>query len=165
MAKLLVKLQRYFRRRPVRFFTLLALYLAAGSLVFLHSGFAGEPTVTGNQRGPGAGEGPGLPYLGMMQLSRGFKAAVTMPEGGRRHGRWFKSTSKEPTQRGKAGDYGSTRSRALRGRSGREKEEDRARYIGCYVDSTRRRTLRGVSFFDYKKMTVFRCQDNCAERW
>ncbi|XP_009477647.1 sialate:O-sulfotransferase 2 [Pelecanus crispus] len=164
MAKFLVKLQRYFRRKPVRFFTLLALYLAAGSLVFLHSGFAGEPTVTGSQRGPGAGEGPGLPYLGVMQLSRGFKAAATMPEGGRRHGPWFKSTSKELAERSKAGDYGSTRSRALRGRSGREKEEDRARYIGCYVDNTRRRTLRGVSFFDYKKMTVFRCQDNCAER-
>ncbi|XP_059683464.1 sialate:O-sulfotransferase 2 [Gavia stellata] len=164
MAKLLVKLQRYFRRKPVRFFTLLALYLAAGSLVFLHSGFAGEPTVTGSQRGPGAGEGPGLPYLGVMQLSRGFKAAATMPEGGRRHGPWFKSTSKEPVERGKAADYSSSRSRVLRGRSGREKEEDRARYIGCYVDNTRRRTLRGVSFFDYKKMTVFRCQDNCAER-
>ncbi|KAM6317957.1 sialate:O-sulfotransferase 2 [Podargus strigoides] len=163
MAKLLVKLQRYFRRKPVRFFTLLALYLAAGSLVFLHSGFAGEPTVPGSQRSAGAGEGPGLPYLGVMQLSRGFKAAaVTMPEGGRRHGPWFKSTSKEAAERNK-GDYGSTRSRALRGRS-REKEEDRARYIGCYVDNTRRRTLRGVSFFDYKKMTVFRCQDNCAER-
>ncbi|KFW62595.1 WSC domain-containing protein 2, partial [Pygoscelis adeliae] len=164
MAKLLVKLQRYFRRKPVRFFTLLALYLAAGSLVFLHSGFAGEPTVSGSQHGPGAGEGPGLPYLGVMQLSRGFKAAATMPEGGRRHGPWFKSTSKEPAERGKAGDYGSTQSRVLRGRSGREKEEDRARYVGCYVDNTRRRTLRGVSFFDYKKMTVFRCQDNCAER-
>ncbi|XP_064322062.1 sialate:O-sulfotransferase 2 isoform X1 [Phalacrocorax carbo] len=165
MAKLLVKLQRYFRRKPVHFFTLLAFYLAAGSLVFLHSGFAGEPTVAGSQRSPGASERLGLPYLGVMQLSRGFKAAaVTMPEGGRRHGPWFKITSKEPVERGKAGDYGSTRSRALRGRSGREKEEDRARYIGCYVDNTRRRTLRGVSFFDYKKMTVFRCQDNCAER-
>ncbi|NXF32342.1 WSCD2 protein, partial [Nyctibius bracteatus] len=162
MAKLLVKLQRYFRRKPVRFFTLLALYLAAGSLVFLHSGFAGEPTVPGNQRR--ASEGPGLPYLGVMQLSRGFKAAATMPAGGRRHGPWFKSTSKEPAERGKGGEHGGTRSWVLRGRSGREKEEDRARYIGCYVDSTRRRTLRGVSFFDYKKMTVFRCQDNCAER-
>lgn len=39
-----------------------------------------------------------------------------------------------------------------------------ARYIGCYEDNTRQRTLRGMSFFDYKKMTVFRCQDNCAER-
>ncbi|NXG44316.1 WSCD2 protein, partial [Psilopogon haemacephalus] len=164
MAKLLLKLQRYFRRRPVRFFTLLALYLAAGSLVFLHSGFSGEPTVTGSQRGPGAAEGPGLPYLGVMQLSRGFKASVTVPGATRRHGPWFKSASKEPAERSKAGDYGGTRGRAGRGRGGREKEEDRARYIGCYVDNTRQRTLRGVSFFDYKKMTVFRCQDNCAER-
>ncbi|NXA16296.1 WSCD2 protein, partial [Sapayoa aenigma] len=164
MAKLLVKLQRYFRRKPVRFFTLLALYLAAGSLVFLHSGFSGEPTVPGSPRSPAGGEGPGLPYLGVMQLSRGFKAAATVPDGGRRHGPWFKSTSKEPAERGKPRESSGTRSRALRGRSGREKEEDRARYIGCYVDNTRHRTLRGMSFFDYKKMTVFRCQDNCAER-
>lgn len=127
MAKLLVKLQRYFRRKPVRFFTLLALYLAAGSLVFLHSGFTGESTVTGSHRGPRASEGPGLPYLGVMQLSRGFKVSATMPEVGRRRGAWFKSTSKEPAERGKAGDYGSTRSRALRSRSGREKEEDRGK--------------------------------------
>ncbi|NWS13338.1 WSCD2 protein, partial [Pachyramphus minor] len=164
MAKLLVKLQRYFRRKPVRFFTLLALYLAAGSLVFLHSGFSREPTVPGSPRSPTGGEGPGLPYLGVMQLSRGFKAAATISGRARRHGLWFKSTSKEPAERGKARDNSGSRSRALRGRSGREKEEDRARYIGCYVDNTRRRTLRGMSFFDYKKMTVFRCQDNCAER-
>ncbi|KFR15798.1 WSC domain-containing protein 2, partial [Opisthocomus hoazin] len=63
MAKLLVKLQRYFRRKPLRFLTLLALYLAAGSLVFLHSGFAREPAVTGSQRGPGAGEEQGSPHL------------------------------------------------------------------------------------------------------
>uniref|UniRef100_A0A8C0ULA4 WSC domain containing 2 n=1 Tax=Cyanistes caeruleus TaxID=156563 RepID=A0A8C0ULA4_CYACU len=164
MAKLLLKLQRYFRRKPVRFFTLLALYLAAGSLVFLHSGFSGEPRVPGSPRSPAANEGPGLPYLGVMQLSRGFKAAATVPGGTRRHGPWFKSTSKEPSERGKSRDNGGPRSRALRGRSGREKEEDRARYIGCYEDNTRQRTLRGMSFFDYKKMTVFRCQDNCAER-
>ncbi|KAM7034552.1 sialate:O-sulfotransferase 2 isoform 1-T2 [Acridotheres tristis] len=164
MAKLLLKLQRYFRRKPVRFFTLLALYLAAGSLVFLHSGFSGEPTVAGSPRRPAAAEGPGLPYLGVMQLSRGFKVAATIPAGGRRHGPWFRNTSKEPSDRGKSRDNSGPRSRALRGRSGREKEEDRARYIGCYEDNTRQRTLRGMSFFDYKKMTVFRCQDNCAER-
>ena len=39
-----------------------------------------------------------------------------------------------------------------------------AKYVGCYVDDIQKRALRGVSFFDYKKMTVFRCQDNCAER-
>ncbi|NWY73828.1 WSCD2 protein, partial [Erithacus rubecula] len=164
MAKLLLKLQRYFRRKPVRFFTLLALYLAAGSLVFLHSGFSGEPRVAGSPRSPAAAEGPGLQYLGVMQLSRGFKAAATIPAGGRRHGPWFRNTSREPSDRGKPRDNSGPRSRALRGRSGREKEEDRARYIGCYEDNTRQRTLRGMSFFDYKKMTVFRCQDNCAER-
>ncbi|NXC89769.1 WSCD2 protein, partial [Cercotrichas coryphoeus] len=164
MAKLLLKLQRYFRRKPVRFFTLLALYLAAGSLVFLHSGFSGEPRVPGSPRSPAAAAGPGLPYLGVMQLSRGFKAAATVPAGGRRHGPWFRNTSREPSDRGKPRDNSGSRSRALRGRSGREKEEDRARYIGCYEDNTRQRTLRGMSFFDYKKMTVFRCQDNCAER-
>ncbi|KAJ7420156.1 WSC domain containing 2 [Willisornis vidua] len=125
MAKLLVKLQRYFRRKPLRFFTLLALYLAAGSLAFLHSGFSGEPRVPGSPRSPARAEGPGLPYLGVMQLSRGFRAAATMPGAGRRHGPWFKSTSKEPAERGKARENGSARSRAIRGRSGREKEEDR----------------------------------------
>ncbi|KAM9371725.1 sialate:O-sulfotransferase 2 [Phaethornis superciliosus] len=158
MAKFLLKLQRYFRRKPLRFFTLLALYLAAGSLVFLHSGFSGEPRVGGGQRGAGA--------LGVMELSPGFKREVTVTAtaGGRRHGPWFKSTSRGAAERGKGGEHGRNRSRGLRSRSGREKEEEKARYLGCYVDNTRRRALRGVSFFDYKKMTVFRCQDNCAER-
>ena len=40
-----------------------------------------------------------------------------------------------------------------------------AKYVGCYVDDIQKRALSGVSFFDYKKMTVFRCQDNCAERY
>ncbi|NXX74346.1 WSCD2 protein, partial [Urocolius indicus] len=166
MAKLPLKLPRSFRRRPVRFLTLLGLYLAAGSLVFLRSGFSREPTVPGSRRGAGAAEGPALPYLGVMRLSRGFRAAAAaaMPQGRRRHGPWFKSGSKEMEERSRAGEYSSSHSRAARARSSRDKEEDRARYIGCYVDNTRRRTLRGVSFFDYKKMTVFRCQDNCAER-
>ncbi len=42
MAKPLLKIQRYFRRKPVRFFSLILLYLTAGSLVFLHSGFVGD---------------------------------------------------------------------------------------------------------------------------
>ncbi|XP_061865857.1 sialate:O-sulfotransferase 2 isoform X1 [Colius striatus] len=160
MAKL--KLPRCFRRRPVRFLTLLGLYLAAGSLLLLRSGLAGEPAaVPGGRRGPGAAEGPGLPYLGVMRLSRGFGAPA---QGRRRQGPWLKSGPKEAEDRGRAGEYGGSRSRAPRARSGRDKEDDRARYIGCYVDNTRHRTLRGVSFFDYKKMTVFRCQDNCAER-
>ncbi|XP_073169680.1 sialate:O-sulfotransferase 2 isoform X2 [Lepidochelys kempii] len=166
MAKLLVKFQRYFRRKPVRFFTLIVLYLTAGSLVFLHSGFAGEPTISENEPNPvdGTSEGTAFQYLGVVQLGRGFKETSEARNSVRRYGPWFKSVSKDTPERNKMGDYGGAWSRALKGRKVREKEEDRAKYIGCYVDSTRRRALRGVSFFDYKKMTVFRCQDNCAER-
>lgn len=52
MARPLLKIQRYFRRKPVRFFSLILLYLTAGSLVFLHSGFVG-----GNFPGSGSGRG------------------------------------------------------------------------------------------------------------
>lgn len=40
-----------------------------------------------------------------------------------------------------------------------------AKYMGCYVDSIKNRALSGPSLIDYKKMTVARCQDNCAERY
>lgn len=51
MARPLLKIQRYFRRKPVRFFSFILLYLTAGSLVFLHSGFSGDS-------GSGGGHGP-----------------------------------------------------------------------------------------------------------
>ncbi|XP_061458686.1 sialate:O-sulfotransferase 2 isoform X3 [Rhineura floridana] len=170
MAKLLLKFQRYFRRKPIRFFTLIAVYLTAGSLVFLHASFTGEARVSEN--GPSANDGAGdrteAHTLGTLQLGREFKETVGSLTTARRYGSWFKSPSKDSAGRSKIGDYGGTWSRALKGRTVREKEEDRererAKYIGCYIDNTHRRALRGVSFFDYKKMTLFRCQDNCAER-
>ncbi|XP_013909609.1 PREDICTED: WSC domain-containing protein 2 [Thamnophis sirtalis] len=165
MAKLLLKFQRYFRRKPIRFFTLIALYLTAGSLVFLHAGFSGETRVPGAAPRPsnGAAEGTEAQSLGALPLGRELRA---MPESlvlARRYGTWFKNPPKEAAGRSR-GDYGETWSRVLKGKSALEKEEERAKYIGCYVDNTHQRALRGVSFFDYKKMTLFRCQDNCAER-
>nr|XP_056715464.1 sialate:O-sulfotransferase 2 [Euleptes europaea] len=166
MARLLVKFQRYFRRKPIRFFMLIALYLTAGSLVFLHASFTGEPRVS--DAAPSANGGTSgrteLQYLGTLQLGREFKELPEPLTTARRYGSWFKSPSKDTPGRSNPGDYGGTWSRALKGRNVREKEEDKAKYIGCYVDNIHRRALRGVSFFDYKKMTLFRCQDNCAER-
>ncbi|ELW63827.1 WSC domain-containing protein 2 [Tupaia chinensis] len=165
MAKLWFRFQRYFRRKPVRFFTFLALYLTAGSLVFLHSGFVGQPAVSQNQANPALGgpvEGAELPFLGDLHLGRGFRDTGDASSIARRYGTWFKG--KDGNERAKLGDYGGAWSRALKGRVVREKEEERAKYIGCYLDDTQSRALRGVSFFDYKKMTIFRCQDNCAER-
>ncbi|KAG8145992.1 hypothetical protein E2320_012420, partial [Naja naja] len=134
MAKLLLKFQRYFRRKPIRFFTLIALYLTAGSLRG-DEGPGGCPPAQQRCR-----RGTEAQLLGTLPLGREARA---MPESlalARRYGTWFKSPLKDAA-----------------GRS-------RAKYIGCYVDNTHQRALRGVSFFDYKKMTLFRCQDNCAER-
>ncbi|XP_048640847.1 WSC domain-containing protein 2 [Marmota marmota marmota] len=163
MAKLWVKVQRSCRRKPLRFLSLLALYLAAGSLVFLHSGFGGQPAASQGQASPAAGgvQGHELPFLGDLHLGRGFRDSEASSIA-RRYGPSFKG--KDANERAKLGDYGGAWSRALKGRVLREKEEERAKYIGCYLDDTQSRALRGVSFFDYKKMTVFRCQDNCAER-
>lgn len=131
MAKLWFKFQRYFRRKPVRFFTFLVLYLTAGSLVFLHAGFVGQPAVSQNQASPAAGapaEGAELPFLGDWHLGRGFRDAGETLSLTRRygHGPWFKG--KDGNERARLGDYGGGAwSRALKGRAVREKEEERGK--------------------------------------
>ncbi|MBZ3875542.1 WSC domain-containing protein 2 [Sciurus carolinensis] len=76
MAKLWFKFQWYFCRKPLHFFTFLVLYLTTRSLVFLHSGFVGQPAVSQRQaslaRG-GPAQGNKLPFLGNMHLARGFQ--------------------------------------------------------------------------------------------
>lgn len=132
MAKLLLKFQRYFRRRPLRYVTLIALYLTAGSLVFVHASFGGGVTrVAGNGAGVGdapPGGGTDAQPLGTLPLAREAKETPeswTPPA--RRYGSWFKTPSKDTPGRTKAGDYGGTWSRALKGRNVREKEEDRGK--------------------------------------
>lgn len=129
MARFLVKFQRYFRRKPIRFFTLIVLYLTAGSLVFLHAGFSGEPRVWENApatRG-GPGEGTERQDLGTLPLGKEAKGTAEHLTTARRYGTWFKSPSQDAAGRGKAGDHGGTWSRALKGRHVREKEEDRGK--------------------------------------
>lgn len=167
MVKPLLKIQRYLCRKPVRFFSLILLYLMAGSLVFLHSGIMWD--------GPGSGRGDGrgdsvvaaemagrttLSHVrGLGLMSRVFKDS--RKAGGRRFGPpWKKTAQAEMDGKHHTRHW----NRALIGRSTKDMEDERAKYIGCYLDDTQKRALRGVSFFDYRKMTVFRCQDNCAER-
>ncbi|XP_074494093.1 sialate:O-sulfotransferase 2 [Sebastes fasciatus] len=169
MAKPLLKIQRYFRRKPIRFFSLILLYLTAGSLVFLHSGFVGDsgPGARGGRDSVVAAEMGGRTSMsdarGLGIMSRVFKETR---RSGRRYGPpWMKKARQEgheTVRRG--GDYTNNWNRALKGRSAKDVDDGRAKYFGCYIDDTQKRALRGVSFFDYKKMTVFRCQDNCAER-
>ncbi|XP_067084046.1 sialate:O-sulfotransferase 2 [Osmerus mordax] len=173
MARPLLRIQRYFRRKPVRFFSLILLYLTAGSLVFLHSGLvkdsspgaggAREPLVASEAGGKAAG---GAVPSDTRALGLAGRAVKVTRRSGRRYGPpWMKHTgSDSPDWRSPGGDYTSSWNRALKGRSAKDLDDGRAKYIGCYVDDIQKRALRGVSFYDYKKMTVFRCQDNCAER-
>ncbi|KAI9545134.1 WSC domain-containing protein 2 [Dissostichus eleginoides] len=169
MAKPLLKIQRYFRRKPVRFFSLILLYLTAGSLVFLHSGFVGESRsgARGGRDSLVASEKGGRTSLsdarGLGIMSRVFKETR---RSGRRYGPpWMKKPGQEGQETvRRGGDYTNNWNRALKARSAKDVDDGRAKYIGCHIDDTQKRALRGVSFFDYKKMTVFRCQDNCAER-
>ncbi|XP_039514144.1 WSC domain-containing protein 2 [Pimephales promelas] len=173
MAKTLLKIHRYFRRKPVRFFTFILLYLTAGSLVFLHSGFSSDTSTTsasGSGRDPlisegGGGTGGGSSTSdGLVLLGRVFKETRRAP---RRFGPpWMKENRAQdaPEWARRGVDHTSSWSHGAKGRTTKEMDDGRAKYTGCYVDDTQKRALRGVSFFDYKKMTVFRCQDNCAER-
>ncbi|XP_072520960.1 sialate:O-sulfotransferase 2 [Salminus brasiliensis] len=159
MARALLKIQRYFRRKPVRFFSFILLYLTAGSLVFLHSGFSGD----GGQAGREPLASAEIGALSSESRSLGLIGRVFKDtrRAARRFGPpWAKGNGQD----GPAWAGAGSRSRGAKGRSAKETEDGRAKYIGCYVDDTHKRALRGVSFFDYKKMTVFRCQDNCAER-
>uniref|UniRef100_A0A667ZV78 WSC domain containing 2 n=1 Tax=Myripristis murdjan TaxID=586833 RepID=A0A667ZV78_9TELE len=145
MARPLLKIQRYFRRKPVRFFSLILLYLTAGSLVFLHSGFVGD-----SSSGARGGRDP------LVASEMGSRTSSSDGRGLGIMGRVFKET-RRPGRR-----YGPPWMKKT-GHGGQDSGR-RAKYIGCYIDDIQKRALRGVSFFDYKKMTVFRCQDNCAER-
>ena len=130
MAKPLLRIQRYFRRKPVRFFSLILLYLTAGSLVFLHSGFIGD-TVPGARGGrdPVASSEMGSrtsssDARGGGLMSRVFKDSR---RAGRRFGpRWMRKTGQdghETVKRG--GDYTHNWNRALKGRSAKDMDDGR----------------------------------------
>ncbi|XP_069788766.1 sialate:O-sulfotransferase 2 isoform X2 [Narcine bancroftii] len=179
MARLAIKIQRYFRRKPLRFLTFIMIYLMAGSLVFLHSGFVGESAITEGTLHPWEGPAhgalgapPGLQQFSLLPFGRAHKEtpekeqwSEESPALPRRYGPpWLKPASQDSLDKLRSGEHFGSWSRALKGKLSRDQEENRAKYIGCYFDSTKQRALRGMAFFDYRKMTIFRCQDNCAER-
>ncbi|XP_036385810.1 WSC domain-containing protein 2-like [Megalops cyprinoides] len=157
MARPLLKFQRYLRRRPLRLLFLLLLYLTAGGcLLFIQAGFTGGAVGSGRTGVGGDSDGQNLGSTGMVvRDTRGNLRRFAPP--------WLIPALQTPSGRARGGNTTSIRSRALKSRNGRD-SEGRAQYVGCYVDDTQKRALRGTAFLDYRKMTVFRCQDNCAER-
>lgn len=136
MAKIIAKFQRYFRRKPVRFFTFIILYLTAGSVVFLHASFEGEHIVSESDKTlvNAISDRGDLREPATAQISRVFKEAPESPSTPRRYGPWFKTSGKESLERTKQGDFGGTWNRALKGRTMREQESGRGKRISdfCY---------------------------------
>lgn len=140
MAKPLLKIQRYFRRKPVRFFSLILLYLTAGSLVFLHAGFAGDS-------GPGSrggGDSVVVAEMGRRTSSSDTRVLGIMSRvfketrrSGRRYGPpWMKRAGKEGQEtRGKGGDYTSNWNRALKGRNAKDMDDGRGGFTiaACFT--------------------------------
>eukprot|EP00061_Rhincodon_typus_P014604 g41722.t1 len=138
MARLAIKIQRYFRRKPVRFFTFIIIYLMAGSLMFLHSGFVGDSAVMGHVTYPGDGtvNGPlggsvgsaGLQQFAFLPFARGYREVVEkepqpLP---RRYGPpWLKPISQDSTDKLRSGEHLRSWSRALKGKMSRDQEENR----------------------------------------
>lgn len=142
MAKPLLKIQRYFRRKPVRFFSLILLYLTAGSLVFLHSGFVGDSSA-GTRRGRDSivaaemGSRTSVSQIrGLSIMSRVFKE--TRKSGHRYGPPWMKKSGhegQETLRRG--GDYTNNWNRALKGRNAKDMDEGRGGFhsqlTACYT--------------------------------
>lgn len=146
MAKPLLKIQRYFRRKPVRFFSLILLYLTAGSLVFLHSGFVGDssPGARGGRDPVVASEMGSRTSLsdtrGLGIMSRVFKETR---RSGRRYGPpWMKKARQETVHRG--GDYTSSWNRALKGRNAKDVDDGRG---GLYQDCILHYTVFSLAVF------------------
>lgn len=138
MARSLLKIHRYFRRKPVRFFSFILLYLTAGSLVFLHSGFSSDSStasVSGSGRDPllsegGGGTGGGSATSeGLGLLGRVFKETRRTP---RRFGPpWMKESRAQvaPEWAGRGFDHTSSWSHGAKGRTTKEMDDGRGKSI------------------------------------
>lgn len=130
MAKALLKIQRYFRRKPVRFFSLILLYLTAGSLVFLHSGFVGDSGPVGR----GSRDSVAVVETGSRTSSSDSRRLGIMGrvfketrKSSRRYGPpWMKKTGREGREKAvRGGDYTSNWNRALKGRNAKDMDDGR----------------------------------------
>lgn len=132
MAKPLLKIQRYFRRKPVRFFSLILLYLTAGSLVFLHSGFVGD-SGSGARAGRDSVVASEMGSRTSLSDARGLGIMSRVFKETRRSGRrfgppWMKNARQENGQAvRRGGDYTNNWNRALKGRNAKDMDDGRGR--------------------------------------
>ncbi|XP_062873116.1 sialate:O-sulfotransferase 1 [Trichomycterus rosablanca] len=171
MAKPFYRLQRFLRRTQMLFLFLGVAYIMAGSVLLLQ-----RSVLMVSQRGsllpppslpspPRTLKTPALrPGYGMMaprlsghQVSQSEDGAeaqwlITRNQEIRHlRRRWFHSLmSEQDTSR-------------VERVSPKRKVRHKGTYIGCFLDDAKDRVLKGMVFYDFRKMTSTLCQDTCTE--
>ncbi|MGH0179191.1 UNVERIFIED_CONTAM: hypothetical protein FKN15_001116 [Acipenser sinensis] len=182
MAKLFYRLQRFLRRTQFVFLFLAAAYLMAGSVVLLQrSGFA----LQAGSRGTSSF----LPVPSLGTLTKGAmldsgmvvsgnkldsQALVSRLDGplngevlGRRNGpRWLTSRNLEIRQLRRRWFHSlmTEQEPRVERKVVKRKVKHKGTYIGCFLDDSKERALKGTVFYDFRKMTSSLCQDTCSER-
>uniref|UniRef100_A0AAR2LCW1 WSC domain-containing protein n=1 Tax=Pygocentrus nattereri TaxID=42514 RepID=A0AAR2LCW1_PYGNA len=152
MAKPFYRLQRFLRRTQLLFLFLGVAYIMAGSVLLLQ-----RSGLVISQRGSSSTFliPPSLPSppraLEPPALRTGY--GMTGPRFEIRHlrRRWFHSLMSEQD---------TTRVERV---SPKRKVRHKGTYIGCFLDDSKDRALKGMVFYDFRKMTSTLCQDTCTE--
>ncbi|XP_060060181.1 sialate:O-sulfotransferase 1 [Erinaceus europaeus] len=180
MAKPFFRLQKFLRRTQFLLFFLTAAYLMTGSLLLLQRARVALP------QGPRAsGPLPDLPMAAMAlgvglldsralhdphvspQLLLGMDMLRNPLARPRTGPRWLRSRNSELRQLRRrwfhhfvSDPQGSP---ALGPEAPRAAASSRGTYVGCFSEDGQDRTLKGVVFYDLRKMTISHCQEACAE--
>ncbi|KAK1786363.1 hypothetical protein P4O66_018065 [Electrophorus voltai] len=176
MAKPFYRLQRFLRRTQLLFLFLGAAYIMAGSVLLLQ-----RSGLVVYQRGSGSGllSLPSLPppprslvapalgtrYGGVgphlsMKGSHGSQAEDAIGP------QWLLSRNQEIRHLRRRWFHSlmSERDTARAERvSPKRNVRHKGTYIGCFSDDARDRALKGMVFYDFRKMTSTLCQDTCTE--
>lgn len=176
MAKPFYRLQRFLRRTQLLFLFLGVAYIMAGSVLLLQrsglvisqrgssSSFLIPPSLPSPPRAlepPALRAGYGVmgPRFGI----KGYQGSQPEDWSGPqwlmsrnqeiRHlrRRWFHSLMSEQD---------TTRAERV---SLKRKVRHKGTYIGCFLDDAKDRALKGMVFYDFRKMTSTLCQDTCTE--
>ncbi|KAL7832155.1 hypothetical protein AOLI_G00297030 [Acnodon oligacanthus] len=176
MAKPFYRLQRFLRRTQLLFLFLGVAYIMAGSVLLLQrsglvisqrgssSTFLIPPSLPSPPRAlepPALRTGYGM--TGPRFSIKGYQGSQSEDWSGPqwlmsrnqeiRHlrRRWFHSLMSEQD---------TTRVERV---SPKRKVRHKGTYIGCFLDDSKDRALKGMVFYDFRKMTSTLCQDTCTE--
>ncbi|KAL4647224.1 WSC domain-containing protein 1 [Arapaima gigas] len=172
MAKPFYRLQRFLRRMQLFFLFLGVAYIMAGSVLLLQ-----RASLVVSPRGGSVLPPPSLPsppraLVAPVAGSRyGWMAPIEVtaegqPPNGQRGPHWLASRNLEIRHLRRRWFHSlMSEQETAKGDGGppRKKVRHKGTYVGCFLDDTKERGLKGTVFYDFRKMSSILCQDACSE--